>query len=193
MKPTLERLPRFQIRNFVRSYAFTQPTMSGVLTVGQSRIAYRTDLEDMTIEFTATDPDGNQVVSKWGLMQRASNLGKGNMWFFYSFRSGKPCRVLYLVDGKVVSRNDMLCPRYKQQLMGRSRRKWKQVGRYLNPPVRPNGKRTYRGRLTPYGKRLKRYNERAEYYELFALVYLTNRFQLWECNSILEPLKGMEM
>ena len=193
MKPTLERLPRFQIRDFVKAFVFTQPTMSGVLTVAQSRIAYRTDLEDMTIEFTATGPDGNQVVSKWGLIQRTTNLGNGKMWFFQSLRSGNVCRVLYLADGMVVSRNDFLCPRYKQQLMGRARRKWKQVGRYLNPPVRPYGKRTYRGRLTPYGERLKRYGQKADYYELFALVYLTNRFQLWECNSILEPLKDMKL
>ena len=192
---TLEQLHRVQIRAFVKAGAFSQSVVHGTFEFPDKpgTISFRTDLERMTIEFTATAPDGDQVVSRLGLVRKPTNLGKGNTWLFRSFRTGKLCRVLYLVRGMFVARADIIGPRYTQQLKGRTGRMWLRYNRYQTPPTRAKGKTTYRGKLTPYGKRLERYDLLADDLYLDTIVYMARRYKIWRDIPSLEPLKDLDL
>lgn len=194
MMTTLEQLPRVQIREFVKAGAFSRSVAHGTMEFRSKpgQIIFRTDLENMVIEFTATGPDGNPVVSQLGLVCNPTNLGKGNTWMFRSFRSGKQCRVLYLVRGMFVARADIIGPRYTQQLKGRAGRMWLRYNRYQTPPSRAYGKLTYRGKPTPYGKRLERYNLMADDLDIDVAVYIAKRFKMWQYNPDFEPLRDMD-
>ena len=137
--------------------------------------------------------DGDQVVSRLGLVRKPTNLGKGNTWLFRSFRTGKLCRVLYLVRGMFVARADIIGPRYTQQLKGRTGRMWLRYNRYQTPPTRAKGKTTYRGKLTPYGKRLERYDLLADDLYLDTIVYMARRYKIWRDIPSLEPLKDLDL
>lgn len=191
MKSVLEQLPRVKIRDFVRAGAFVGKESTGAFEMPgcSTVVTFRADMEAMTIQFTATGPDGNQVVSELGLISQPTNLGIGTMWLFYSFRSKTRCRVLYLVRGCFVGRMDIIDPRYKQQLQGRAERMWLRYGR--PSPARPNGKPTYRGKLTPYGKRLARYDELGRDLDADVALYLIRRFKLWQDMPDLLPAKDM--
>ena len=188
MKTTIEQLPRVNVRDFVKAGAFARSGGRGVVLIpGHDSIHYRTNMDDMTIEFRATGPDGNQVVTPMGLICQPTHLGVGNMWLFRSFRTGQPCRVLFLVDGMMVARGDIIGPRYKQQLQGRADRMFSRYNR--KPPTRANGKTTYRGQLTPYGKRVQRYYDTIQDLDVDVAVYLTRRFKLWKYSPGLETLR----
>ena len=193
MMTTLEQLPRLQIRDFVKAGAFSR-SVHGTFEFRSKpgQIIFRTDLENMTIEFTANGPDGNPVVSRLGLVCIPTNLGIGNTWMFRSFRSGKRCRVLYLVRGMFVARADIIGPRYAQQLKGRAGRMCLRYNRYQNPPTRANGKPTYRGKPTPYGKRLERYEIMADDLDIDVALYIVKRSKAWRYNPDLEPLREMD-
>lgn len=195
MRTCLEDLFRLRVSDFVRAGCMDRPKRSGTIElprpVGRvTGIAFRVDLVAMRLTLTATVVSGNQVVTEIGLIQRPTNLGVGKMWMFDCPITHTPCRVLYCIDGQFGSRSAIDRPRYRLQLQGR---KGRFFSRYHRPsPARVNGKPTYRGKLTPYGKRVQRYNDTVEELDAKMFFFVARRFKLWKHNSMLEPLKDLD-
>lgn len=189
MQKTLEQLPRLTVRDLIAGGAFARPGDYYLFQYSNRlSLLVRVDLESMVVHFGAIDhTTGTQTKSTVGLVTRTTNLGNGSMWLFHSFRTGKQSRVLFLVDGEMVARADIIKPRYKQQLQGRTERMWL---RYNRPsPARPYGKPTYRGKLTPYGRRLQRYDQTVDDLNCDAWLYFIRRFKLWREYPELEQFK----
>ena len=198
MKTCLEDLFRLRVSDFVRAGCMDRPQRSGTIElprpVGRvTGIAFRVDLVAMRLTITATvqSMSGNQVVTEIGLIQRPTNLGIGKMWMFVCPITHTPCRVLYCIDGQFGSRSAMERPRYREQRQGR---KGRFVSRYHRPsPARANGKPTYRGKLTPYGKRVQRYNDMVEELDAKMAVFMIKRFKLWKHNRGFEHFKDIDL
>ena len=193
MKTVLEDLPRLTVRDMVSGGAFNERGGLLIVYFGDRWLLYcRPDLESMIIKFEALDRiNRTRVKSRVGLVTRPTNLGNGSMWLFHSFRTNKEFRVLFLVNGEMVGRADIIGPRYKQQLQGRARRL---LSRYHRPsPARPYGKPIYRGKLTPYGRRLQRYDEMADYLDDMVSMYYAHRAKIWRDEPAFEPLRDFSL
>lgn len=91
------------------------------------------------------------------LIEAESNLGKGKVLYFLCPRTGKRCRTLYS-DGEVVLSRYAFKHTY-------SRRRLSHIDREIIPtadPYRSRGKMHYRGKLTPYGKRVLKWDKKQE-------------------------------
>lgn len=92
------------------------------------------------------------------IVERAANIGSGVVRFFECPISGHLCRKLYLYGDMFVSRRVMRGAMYRSQVNSKLDRMmpsgW---GTDDFIPYKRYGKMYYRGRLTPYGKRIKRY------------------------------------
>lgn len=88
---------------------------------------------------------------------KPSNLGDGITYYFVCPRTGALCRRLYFTDRYITSRNGFRKPLYLSQA-----RSHKQRDLFPTEPYRENGKMYYRGKLTPYGKRVERYEQKME-------------------------------
>lgn len=196
MKTCLEDIFRLRVSDFVKAGCMDRPQRYGTIELSRpvgrvTGIAFRVDLVAMRLTLTATVKSGNQVVTEIGLIQRPTNLGIGKMWLFDCPITHTPCRVLYCIDGQFGSRSAIDRPRYRQQRQGR---KGRFLSRYHRPePTRANGKPTYRGKLTPYGKRVQRYKETADELEMQMVLFITRRFKLWKHNPRLKPLKDLDL
>lgn len=89
---------------------------------------------------------------------RRSNLGKGYTLFFYCPVTHRPCTKLFLWERYIVSRYAFTHTTYNSRLQSSHMRKFGA----REEPYRDYGKRTYRGKLTPYGKRVSKYEQREE-------------------------------
>lgn len=100
------------------------------------------------------------------LRWKQSNLNNGGFYYFVCPVTGRSCRKLYLVGGRFVSRYAFRAL-YDKQLWSKSDRadplndlvafaEWEQLaGQRYRKPV-------YRGKLTPYGRKLEKYDRNAE-------------------------------
>jgi len=100
------------------------------------------------------------------LRWKQSNLNNGGFYYFICPVTGRSCRKLYLVGGRFVSRFAFRAL-YDKQCWSKSDRvdplndllafaEWEQLaGQRYRKPV-------YRGKLTPYGKKLAKYDHNAE-------------------------------
>lgn len=95
-----------------------------------------------------------------------SNLNNGGYYYFCCPVTGRSCRKLYLVGGRFVSRWAFRALYEKQTWSKRERadlmaviRDWAEYERLANQRHR---KRYYRGKLTPYGRKLAKYEIIAE-------------------------------
>lgn len=190
MKTALEDLPRLTVKDMARAGVFDYSTRVGGVMVrwrNEAKPVYF-HREDNTIVFRAMAGNGARIETRIGIIARPTNLGIGTMWLFESSIIHEPCRVLYLVRGMMVSRGEIVGARYRQQLKSRAGRLMMQSNKYRNPPERLNGKTTYRGKPTPYGKRLERYGEKFEDLELRLAQYLVRRFRLARIDPELSKL-----
>ena len=83
-----------------------------------------------------------------------SNIGKGVVRYFRCPITHTLCRKLYLYGDVFVSRKAMGDVLYRSQVESKEKRMWRQLlGDDFSQKYR---KEYYRGKLTPYGKRLRR-------------------------------------
>lgn len=91
------------------------------------------------------------------LREEESNLGRGKVLYFVCPVTQRKCRTLY-TDGRVFVSRYAFPHRYKVQTLTAADRFITGVAN----PYRDGGKMYYRGKLTPYGKRVLRYEEKVD-------------------------------
>ena len=91
------------------------------------------------------------------LREEESNLGRGKVLYFVCPVTQRKCRTLY-TDGRVFVSRYAFPHRYKVQTLTAADRFI--IG--VTDPYRDGGKMYYRGKLTPYGKRVLRYEEKID-------------------------------
>lgn len=114
--------------------------------------------------------DGVPVRDSFALKFQASNLGDGaGYYYFICPETGKACRNLYLVDGRFMSR-PAFRPLYKKQARRRPAGVFGMLAaacEYEDLIVAKYRRYTYRGRLTPYGRKVeKKYKQVAALFGL---------------------------
>lgn len=153
--------PHFTLRNFA-------PLIKGAIKEGKEmcytkplelgEVNYIISFEPKKMMFTiAWTEKGEKYEYKVKVLQERSNLPSlsGSMvYYFVCPRTGQKARVIYRVGNYFWSRR-ALRTRYYLQTQSRSSR----TTSYREDPYRKYGKEYYRGKLTPYGKRLLRYDE----------------------------------
>lgn len=104
--------------------------------------------------------NGRPVTYDVALRWKRSNLthdSAGGYYYFVCPSTGQLCRKLYLVNGRFVSR-EAFRPLYPQQMLSRKQREEQKVWRaFLNADglvYQRFRRETYRGRLTPYGRKV---------------------------------------
>lgn len=112
--------------------------------------------------FTYTDRRGQRKEVSVCLQMERSNLGRGSVMYFLCPYTGHKCRSLYLDGFSVASRYAF---RHTYSYQSHSHRErlldgFLSIGR--GNPERKWGKPTYQGKVTRYGKRLLRYEAKAE-------------------------------
>ena len=107
--------------------------------------------------------NGMRICYDVRIVERRSNLGRGVVRFFMCPTSHALCRKLYLVNGRFVSRRAVRRAMYLNQSKSRH---WRNIADGWSGedfiPYRRYGKVTYKGKLTPYGKRIQRYIDMEE-------------------------------
>lgn len=92
------------------------------------------------------------------IIAESSNLpsqSSSNVYYFVCPGTGLKCRTLYKIGSYFLSRRAFYAI-YPQQMKSKRKR----IISYREKPYRKNGKEYYRGKLTPYGKRCIRYENR---------------------------------
>lgn len=151
-------------------YFVPNATAEGVLTwtSGGEKIAavrLTTDTTNNRCTIAYRTADGEDVTQTVWLRWRPSNLNRGGYYYFVCPVTGCSCRKLYLVNGRFVSRQ-AFTHIYEQQALSRSRRN--DVFRFLSYSEKveqleqqPRRKYTYRGKPTPFARKVERLNRRA--------------------------------
>lgn len=130
------------------------------------------DLIKMICQIICKDQYRQTMQVSWGLLKEPTNLGIGEQWFFYNPNTGIKFRKLYYCrlndrgnrGGAFLPRHVFNNPRYSLQLESKISRTYSQCHRHEDA-YRKWGKFTYRGILTPYGKKMMKmemYQERAD-------------------------------
>ena len=113
--------------------------------------------------------NGREILARWkdqqgtsreqhiSIVWEASNLKQGYSVPYFEI-AGRKCRTLY-TDGRRIYSRYNLDHYYSRQHRSRKER---EIFRAGDDPHRPNGKETYRGELTPYGRRIRKYREDKE-------------------------------
>lgn len=89
------------------------------------------------------------------LCSEPSNLGKGQVWYFLCPHTGRKCRTLFF-NGKVIAGRHAFCHVYSYQNESRINQLLSSIGKN-DSPKRKYGKEMYKGKVTPYGKRVNKY------------------------------------
>ena len=159
----IDSLKRFTIADLKKlGYFIPGGVVSGVLRWGsgdnQSSIRVKMDNTRMVLSLNYVVNQEKQMSYNVTIIERAANLGKGVVRFFLCPITHKPCRKLYLYGDRFISRRAMRGAMYRSQVKSKLDRVmpsgW---GTDDFIPYKRYGKMYYRGRLTPYGKRIKRY------------------------------------
>ena len=167
----IDNLRRFTIADLKRlGYFVPDGVVSGVLTWGEgdnkSSIRVTMDNNRMVLSLNYVVNREKQMNYNVTVIERAANLGKGVVRFFLCPITHKPCRKLYLYDGAFISRRALSGAMYSSQ----TKSKWERAVhngclREDYVPYKRYGKPYYRGKITPYGKRIQRHQnivDRAE-------------------------------
>ena len=177
-KPTIQDYLRLNLtRCKALGYFAPNATAEGVLTWAQgsdviASVRFTTDTVNHRCTIAYRKTGGEQVVQTVQLRWRSSNLDKGVTWEkgrgFYYFVcpvTGRSCRNLYLVNGRFVSRHAF--PHlYEQQTLSRNRRNdvfcfLTYADKVEQLEQQPRRKYTYRGKPTPFARKVERLNRRA--------------------------------
>ncbi len=125
---------------------------------GEERRARLTHMELQWRDF-----QGNACSETLPIVERRSNLGLGYFYTLVCPFSHRPCRkFLVCEDGYLVSRHDF--PRFHYSKQYETKNALLSAFGYIwdKDPYRKNGKEYYRGKLTPYGRKLRKCEERQE-------------------------------
>ena len=161
----LEELFSLHIRELVRAKVFETPSFNGwfdfVVDGYKYGLAFLSDTEAMTIRFIVRWD--SYIKTEFRLEKRRLVSG-GWAWWFVCPVTNRLCKKIYCVNGRFMSRFAIDKPRYRMQLKSKTDRLIDRYDFYRGyRPKRPHGKMTYRGKPTPYGKRVERakrlYNE----------------------------------
>lgn len=165
-RPTIEDLTTLSIKDFKRGGAFVpHADVTGIMNFYRggriiSTINYQTDTDTETIRFCYTYR-GQRYDYDVNLYWRASNLKPTTGYYlFVCPATGVLCRKLYFHGGYFVSRKATNAYYRKQRESQPTRETYKAID-VLSMCDELTGQRyrreTYRGRLTPYGRKLKKY------------------------------------
>ena len=110
------------------------------------------------------------------LCSEPSNLGKGQVWYFLCPYTGRKCRTLFL-NGKVIASRYAFCHVYSYQNESRINRLLSSFGKN-DSPERKYGKKTYKGKVTPYGKRVSKYYSKLHRFNVMLENWMLSRKQL---------------
>lgn len=163
-KLTKARLSAF--RGLIASGVSAWRQVEGSYTFGgdgqELRVTFDPDV--LALSFRYIDLAGSVRLENIALLEEPSNLGIGKVLYFLCPYSGRKCRTLY-TDGYVfASRYALKNAVYSYQNKSKKDRAFERMFAFVRPdsPERPGGKITYRGKLTPYGRRVARYYARVE-------------------------------
>ena len=127
-------------------------------------VRFRTDTVNNRCYIAYRTADGKDETQKVWLRWRASNLNRGGYYYFVCPVTGRYCRNLYFVNGRFVSRFAFKAL-YEQQTLSNSRRN--DIFRFLDYADKleqleqqPRRKLTYRGKPTPFARKVERLNRR---------------------------------
>lgn len=106
---------------------------------------------------------GESYLQRIDIQAEESNLIKGSEVYYFLCASGNKSRTLFYI-GNVWKDRRSFRHRYGYQTRSRQQRELNLFHQTHGeqPPYRRNGKEYYRGKLTPYGKRLQRWYEKEE-------------------------------
>lgn len=154
----LEDLFSLHIRELTKIKVFEIPSCDGwfdfIVSGCKYGVAFSIDTEAMTIRFIVRW-DG-YIKSEFRLTKRRLVSG-GWAWWFVCPVTNHLCKKIYCVNGRFMSRFAIDKPRYRMQLKSKTERLIDRYNFYQDYyPERPHGKKTYRGKPTPYGKRVER-------------------------------------
>lgn len=160
MAITIEYLVKLKLSSIKRTIA--EAIKTGEPRAGKSKIKspYVGEWETALVFFpermelvALITKGGKEIKQKIEVIEEDSNLRNGSKVYYFSCR-GRKCRTLYS-DGTGFYPRASFRHIYEKQ---KRSRKDREIA-YMDDPCRAYGKETYRGRLTPYGKRLQRYKE----------------------------------
>ena len=168
----LDYCQNFSIADLKRLGYFVPDGVScGVLSWNDStsRISITVDNIAKRISLDYVIEDGRHMTYNVNIFEMESNIGKGVVRFFDCPMSHALCRKLYFNGDMFVSRKVICGAIYQSQAMSKWQRDmgngWASADFV---PVKPYGKTHYRGKLTPYGKRIRRYQGIADHCESMA-------------------------
>ena len=108
---------------------------------------------------------GTPVRAEITLRFRPSNLNNGTGYYYFVCPvTGLSCRKLYLVNGRFVGRMAFR-PLYSQQAESHTQRglsvfTLRALGAYEEMRIKPYRRLTFRGKLTPYGRKVEKLGKR---------------------------------
>lgn len=122
------------------------------------------------------DYEGEHRKVTVSLCSEPSNLGKGQVWYFLCPYTGRKCRTLFL-NGKVIASRYAFCHVYSYQNESRINRLLSSFGKN-DSPERKYGKKTYKGKVPPYGKRVSKYYSKLHRFNVMLENWMLSRKQL---------------
>ena len=171
---------KFSIADFKRlGYFVPDGVISGVLRWNNTtaKISISVDNINRVVSLDyIVDGERNMSYNVY-IYEQEANIGKGVVRYFDCPITHNLCRKLYFNGSMFVSRKAMRGAMYRCQAMS----KWQRTmgsgwasDEFI--PFKPYGKTHYRGKLTPYGKRIERYQNHVEKCETIATDWLFNKF-----------------
>ena len=112
---------------------------------------------------------GEERSQRIEILKQESNLVSGSYLYYFLCPFGYRCKQLYYIGGEFRSRRSF---KYYYPSQAKSKAQRERSVLSEDEPYRRYGKTHYKGKITPYGKRCKRYEERVEKGEEAALTFI---------------------
>lgn len=154
MSTVIERLPRLRLSQVkVAEFVAGRIKEAYFDLWGLSyRITY--EEERAALLFKWTDQGGEVRKVRVKIQEERSNLGRGSVYYFLCPVTGERCRKLFL-DGKVICSRRAFRHHYELQEGTKLDRAYIRLRKLMGAEEKSR-KAYYRGRLTPYGRKLLR-------------------------------------
>lgn len=134
----------------------------GKFTLGGYEFEVSFSSEKMLLTLKWEPEKGEERIQRIRILSEESNLHNGSsVYYFRCPVKGVKCRKLFYIGGCFMSRRAFYHKYPTQQRSHRDR-----IIMQRPEPYRRGGKRYYRGKLTPYGRRCEKYEEWEEAREL---------------------------
>ena len=148
--------------SFLKGKGIFQGNTHGVISWGKSSLSFYYHDEQLTFSYNYKGENRSQ---RFSIVSRPTNLGKGSRLFFECPETGRLCSKVYVTPtGKILTRFMMKGVRYSEQDDSRYWRDLNSLKRYDEDPRRKNGKFYYKGKLTRYGQRVIKCDEKYNKY-----------------------------